>query len=136
MNPIYQNDFDKGEPGIRVFTSENIRFFPHIHAQIEIFYVLDGEVDVMVDGHTKRLAKNNFSKNKCENIICAFSGDDNSGYSYVIYSEKVNLSNMVKDINAALSGRGGGKKPMIQGNLKAKKETITEYFSPAYYLNI
>lgn len=89
MDPIYQNDFDKGAPGIRVFTSENIRFFPHIHTQIEIFYVLDGEVDVMVDGHTKRLTKNELCVVLSNNVHNFYTHSTNKHMTIIFEPEQI-----------------------------------------------
>lgn len=72
----------------------------------------------------------NCATDKCDNIICAFSGSDSEGYSYIIYSENVDISAKAKEINSALSGRGGGRNPMIQGSVNATREKIENYFSP------
>ena len=50
------------------------------------------------------------------------------GYSYIIASEKVALRAKSKEINAALSGKGGGSDAMIQGSVTADEETIRNYF--------
>lgn len=78
----------------------------------------------------------NCAKNKCDNIICAFSGCDNDGYSYIIYSKNIDISAKARDINTALSGRGGGRNPMIQGSLLATKEEIENYFLPFVSLSL
>lgn len=61
----------------------------------------------------------------------AFSKTD-TGYNYVILSKSVNLRDYVKQMNAALNGRGGGSPELIQGTYKATeeeiKEVLTEYF--------
>ncbi len=72
----------------------------------------------------------NCATDKCDNIICAFSGSDSEGYSYIIYSKNVDISAKAKEINSALSGRGGGRNPMIQGSVNATREKIENYFSP------
>ena len=70
----------------------------------------------------------NVGKTRCTGIFGAFSGDDASGYSYIMGSESVDLRASAKEINAALSGRGGGSKEMIQGSVKASAEAIRSYF--------
>lgn len=65
---------------------------------------------------------------KTAEITAVFAGNDCDGYKYVIGSESVDLSHKAKEINLALSGNGGGKKNMIQGSVKAKKEEIIAYF--------
>lgn len=57
--------------------------------------------------------------------LCAvFCGDDRDGYRYVIGSRSVDLRKMVKELNAAFSGRGGGKPEMVQGSLKGTKTEL------------
>ncbi len=65
---------------------------------------------------------------KCGGVCAAFSGNDEDGYKYIIGSRTVDLRAMSKDINKALSGRGGGTPEMIQGSAAAKAEAIKEYF--------
>ena len=57
--------------------------------------------------------------------LCAVffsSGDD--GYRYIIGSSTQDVRPLGKTLNAALSGRGGGKPEMIQGSLPASKDAI------------
>lgn len=70
----------------------------------------------------------NVGKTRCTGIFGAFSGDDETGYSYIMGSEVVDLRASAKEINASLSGRGGGSKEMIQGSVKASAEAIRSYF--------
>jgi alanyl-tRNA synthetase len=64
----------------------------------------------------------------CNGIFAAFAGDGQNGYTYIMGSASVDLRAMSKEINTALSGRGGGSKEMIQGSVKADKEAIEAYF--------
>jgi alanyl-tRNA synthetase len=57
--------------------------------------------------------------------VCGSDGD----YKYIISSKTVNLSQQIKEINAALSGRGGGKPGMVQGSFLTTAEEIKKYFS-------
>ena len=43
-------------------------------------------------------------------------------------SETTDLRAAARSINAALSGRGGGAPGMIQGSLRASRETVERYF--------
>lgn len=78
----------------------------------------------------------NFAKDKSSKLICAFSGSDNEGYTYVIYSENIDVGALAKDINTKLIGRGGGKSPMIMGSISAKRKDIENYFYSFLSLNI
>lgn len=79
------------------------------------------------DMETLRLLAN-LGKTKTAKMCCVLSGNDASGYSYIIASENVNLREIAKDINTALQGRGGGREDMIQGSFSASKEEIEKYF--------
>ncbi len=83
------------------------------------------EDDLDIDG-IRHLA--NEGKKKCS-IFAVLSGNNKSGYSYIIASEKVNLREVAKDANQSLSGRGGGREDMIQGFFKAEKSEIIKYFA-------
>lgn len=49
-----------------------------------------------------------------------------NGWNYFIVSRDKNLKVLVSEMNAALEGRGGGAKEMIQGSFRADEETIRE----------
>ncbi len=69
-------------------------------------------------------------KGKCGRLCGVFSGDDTSGYAFVIGrgDESLDLKAHIKEINAALSARGGGSSEMLQGSAKATRATIEAYF--------
>ena len=79
------------------------------------------------DIETLRLLAN-LLKKKTDKMCCVLSGNDVSGYSYIIASETVNLREFAKDINSALQGRGGGREDMIQGSFAATRNEIEKYF--------
>ena len=57
--------------------------------------------------------------------LCAvFCGNDEEGYRYVIGSVSLDLRKLVKELNAAFSGRGGGKPEMVQGSLKGTESEL------------
>ncbi|MBQ3404784.1 MAG: alanyl-tRNA editing protein [Oscillospiraceae bacterium] len=68
----------------------------------------------------------------CGGICAAFSGGDRA-WKYCMGSKNVNISKAGKQINADLSGRGGGKPPMIQGSMTASRQEIEEYFKKALF---
>ena len=61
-------------------------------------------------------------------ICVVFSGDDETGYKYAAGMEGGDLKAFVKDLNAALGGRGGGRPYFVQGSLTAAKKEICAYF--------
>ncbi len=70
----------------------------------------------------------NAAMEKCTGIAAGFTGSDEAGYHYILGSRTVDLRANAKAINAAISGKGGGQKEMIQGTATADEATIRAYF--------
>ena len=68
---------------------------------------------------------------KCGGLCGVFSGNDESGYRFVIGrgNPSIDLKKMIKDVNTALSARGGGSSEMLQGSSAATREVIEAYFA-------
>ena len=64
---------------------------------------------------------------KCA-VAALFMGSDEKGWHYIIGSRRVDLRACAKTINAAVSGRGGGRSEMIQGSSAAAADTIRSWF--------
>ena len=64
---------------------------------------------------------------KVSGMLVALSGGEGD-YKYIIASEKVNITEKIKDINTSLSGRGGGKPNAAQGSFAANLSEIKKYF--------
>ena len=73
----------------------------------------------------------NECREKTDKIILAFSGNDVSGYRYVIYSKNFDVLKIAKELNQNFNGKGGGKNGMIMGNLFADKSQIISFFDQA-----
>lgn len=71
----------------------------------------------------------NLTMLKCSGISAVFSGNDNEGYRYIIGSSNIDLRSCSKQINAGISGRGGGKPTMISGSCSADRNTIETFIS-------
>ena len=67
-------------------------------------------------------------KKKCGGVCAVFAGDDETGWRYVMASERVDLRSRARELNAALAGRGGGSETMIQGSAKACRREIERVF--------
>ena len=67
---------------------------------------------------------------KCGRLCGVFSGNDTDGYRYVIGrgDPSIDLKALTKEINAALSARGGGSSEMLQGSCTATREVIEAFF--------
>lgn len=68
---------------------------------------------------------------KCGRLCGVFTGNDESGYRFVIGrgDASIDLKKMIKDINTALSAKGGGSSEMMQGSSTATKAEIEAFFA-------
>ncbi len=73
------------------------------------------------------IAFSNSALSKVGGILVLLSGTDGN-FKYVISSRTVDLRVLAKDINSALSGRGGGKPEMLQGSFASSLSEIKSYF--------
>ena len=64
----------------------------------------------------------------CGGRCACFSGEDGAGYKYAIGQAGGDLRGFVKELNQALSGRGGGKPDFVQGGVQASREAIEVFF--------
>ena len=66
----------------------------------------------------------------CGRLCGVFSGNDEGGYRYVIGrgDPSIDLKKHVKDINTALTARGGGSSEMLQGSCTATRAEIEAFF--------
>lgn len=75
----------------------------------------------------------NLLMEKCAGVAAAFSGDDESGYRYILGSRHVDLRKAGRAINAAIQGKGGGTPEMIQGRAAASAASIRLYIENATF---
>lgn len=80
------------------------------------------------DGQSLRTLVN-AAMERCGGMAAVFCGDDAAGYQYVIGSKSIDLRAGAKELNAAIQGRGGGQKEMIQGSAKAPRSVIEARFA-------
>ena len=66
-------------------------------------------------------------KNRVGGIFLLLSGNDEKGYSYIITASD-GVSECVQKLNAALSGKGGGRGDTAEGYFSAKREEIKAEF--------
>lgn len=111
-------------------TDGNLLFFNFSAA------ALDGSPEVQGADNTNILKSDvaqrelvNLLVPKCKGMAAVFAGSDETGYRYVIGSAHADLRAKTREINAALSGRGGGRPEMIMGSCTAPASVIREYFS-------
>ena len=65
---------------------------------------------------------------KHEGVCGIFNGNDLSGYRYVIGSSTADVMAMQQRLKETCQARGGGKPPMIQGQVHADRNVIRELF--------
>lgn len=65
----------------------------------------------------------------CGGLCAVFSGSEAEGYKYALGQKDGDLRAFVKEMNAALSGRGGGRDAFfVQGSVKAGEAAIRAFF--------
>lgn len=65
----------------------------------------------------------------CGGRCAVFSGDDENGYKYAVGETNGDLRAMIKEMNTALNGRGGGKPFFAQGSVASSREEIEKFFA-------
>ena len=65
---------------------------------------------------------------KCGGYVAAFSGNDAEGYRYIIGSSTLDCRELASTLRNTFGAKGGGKAPMIQGNVVATKEQLEALF--------
>ena len=66
---------------------------------------------------------------RCGGRCAAFSGADASGWAYAVGQKDGDLRSFVKELNAALNGRGGGKPNFAQGRAGATRKEIEAFLN-------
>jgi len=69
-----------------------------------------------------RAVANSVAEKSCASAV--FSGDDKSGYSFIIASEKLKAKKVLDELKAGLVVKGGGSDKMVQGNINAPRKEI------------
>ncbi len=65
----------------------------------------------------------------CGGRCACFSGSEEAGYKYAIGQLGGQLRELTKQLNQALSGRGGGKPDFVQGSVQASQAEIRAFFN-------
>ena len=62
-------------------------------------------------------------------FTAVFSGKDEQGYKYAVGQPEGDIRTLVRELNSALAGRGGGKPAFAQGSVRADRQTIRAFFA-------
>ena len=81
----------------------------------------------VIGGDSMRMVMNRVLENG-HRICGVFHGNETDGYRYVIGSRSADMRALVKEFNAAFSGRGGGKAEMVQGTARGAASEIHRWF--------
>ncbi len=81
-----------------------------------------------IGGDSMRTVMNRVLENG-HRICGVFHGNETDGYRYVIGSRSVDMRTLVKEFNAAFSGRGGGKPEMVQGTVRGTSAEIRQWLA-------
>ncbi len=66
----------------------------------------------------------NLAMERTDGLCCAFSGNDEAGYRYLIGSRKADVAGVAQMFAQKFAAKGGGKPPMVQGLVQASMEDI------------
>ena len=61
-------------------------------------------------------------------VMTACGGRDEAGYKYAVGEQGGDLRQLVRELNTALQGRGGGKPFFAQGSVSASRAAIEAFF--------
>lgn len=64
---------------------------------------------------------------KEKEIFLLLSGDDESGYSYILTTQTKDAREIAAAMNQSLDGRGGGKPEVVRGGFKATRDEIERW---------
>lgn len=81
-----------------------------------------------LDMNSLRLLVNG-AKEKTEGVVAAFLGSDETGYAYLIASDRHPLREASAALRMALGAKGGGSDAMIQGSVSATREALTAFIN-------
>lgn len=111
---------------VRLTQLENARF-----AQIATAYAGAGDVLLFEAGLSpdglRRLC--DAVLQVCSGRCACFSGDDAQGYQYAVGRRGGDLRAFIREMNQALSGRGGGKPDFVQGSVQAVRPAVESFFA-------
>ena len=90
-----------------------------------------GDVLIFAQNYTPVLVQKLTARvmEKTDSAVFSFAGNDEEGYKYAVGQTGGDLKAFVKDMNAELSGRGGGKPFFLQGSVSSDLESIVKFFS-------
>lgn len=112
--PFYQTNTSKDLNFFNSYIDENLSFPPHLHSFVELAYIIEGNIDVTVNGITCRLSAGDIAV--CfPNDIHSYNTTNSSKLILVIYSPQITDSFFKPRTNKTL------KNPFILNKSKNKE---------------
>ena len=68
----------------------------------------------------------------CGGAVFSFAGSDEDGYKYAAGWKGNDLKELVREMNASLGGRGGGKPFFQQGSVTSARDQIERFLRGKY----
>ena len=65
----------------------------------------------------------------CGGLAAVFAGENGQYHYALIRADGADIAPLVKSMNAALSGRGGGRSGFAQGSVQAEEAAIRDFFN-------
>ena len=65
----------------------------------------------------------------CGGLAAVFSGESGQYHYALVRADGADISALVKSMNAALSGRGGGRNGFAQGSAAASESAVRDFFN-------
>ena len=65
----------------------------------------------------------------CGGLAAVFSGESGQYHYALVRADGADISALVKAMNAALSGRGGGRNGFAQGSAAAEESAVRDFFN-------
>ena len=65
----------------------------------------------------------------CGGLAAVFSGESGQYHYALVRADGADISALVKSMNAALSGRGGGRGGFAQGSVQTEVAAIQDFFN-------
>ncbi len=123
--------------GLSVYMKNTVQTEQNLKSALLKIAELEAEKTEKTDGNHVRLLHGvgiaearefvNIALKKIGGVLVALVGEDGA-YQYIMASQNLDMREVLKNANAALSGKGGGKPPMMQGTFSASLSEIKAYF--------
>ena len=91
--------------------------------------IKENKTIVLFENVSNTKALQHFASMLCQKaeVVAVFSGDE-TGYRYILMSQKKDMQALKQQLSEKFACNGGGSKEMVQGKIQVKKEDIMDFF--------